>query len=267
MSAMWALRHPPAMAIVPFFAGWSAARGLAMACAAAAGFAAVAPVPPEVAAVVTVAAVHGGLVAVALVWAGMRVTDAAFAIVLLALARELIALHPLGAVGYLGLPVWLASLARRGRLAPLALGAPWPWGPVAVGALAGSALALHLVTCASLTLGYTIRLDAATIAAAVAYDLGANVISAELFFRGAVLHHLWRRWPFALALAVASGAASLRYFFDPFVVTTELRVGAAVYMTMLAVLNGVLCRWSGSLLPGLVAAAIFFTCYRLLASG
>jgi len=80
-------------------------------------------------------------------------------------------------------------------------------------------------------------------------------------------HHLWRRWPFAVALAGASGAASLRYFFDPFVVTTELRVGAAVYMTMLAVLNGALCRWSGSLLPGLVAAAIFFTCYRLLASG
>jgi hypothetical protein len=38
-------------------------------------------------------------------------------------------------------------------------------------------------------------------------------------------------------------------------------------MTMLAVLNGVLCRWSGSLLPGLVAATIFFACYRLLASG
>jgi hypothetical protein len=38
-------------------------------------------------------------------------------------------------------------------------------------------------------------------------------------------------------------------------------------MTMLALLNGALCRWSGSLLPGLVAAAIFFACYRLLTTG
>jgi hypothetical protein len=264
---MWALRHPAAMAVVPFSTGWSQARLLAGACALAVTVAAADVLPPDASAVVAVGAIHGGLVAIALVWTGMRVQEAAFAIVLLALARELVVLHPLGALAYLALPGWLAGLAWSGRLRRLALARPWPWGPVVVAALAGAGLALHLVTCASRTLGYVVRLDLATVLPAVAYDVGANVVSAELFFRGALLHHLWRRWPFAVALAVASLAAALRYCVDPFVATTELRVGAAVYMTMLAVLNGVLCRWSGSLLPGLVAATIFFACYRLLASG
>lgn len=255
------------MAAVPFSAGWSDGRVLAAACAVAVVVAAGGVLPPDASAVVAVAAIHGGLVALALVWAGMRVQDAAFAIVLLALARELVVLNPLGALAYLALPAWLARLALAGRLRRLALGRPWPWGPAAVGALAGGALALHLVTCASRTLGYVVRLELATVLPAIAYDVGANVVSAELFFRGAVLHQLWRRWSFTVALAGASIAATLRYCVDPFVATTELRVGAAVYMTMLAVLNGVLCRWSGSLLPGLVAATIFFACYRLLASG
>jgi membrane protease YdiL (CAAX protease family) len=175
--------------------------------------------------------------------------------------------NALGALAYLAVPVWLAREAIAGRLARLELGAPWPWGPVAIGAASGIALALHPVACASRTLGYVIRFDADAILPAFAYDVGANVVSAELFFRGALLHHLWRRWTFGVALALASLAAAVRYCFDPFVATTELRVGAAVYMTMLAILNGVLCRWSASLLPGLAAAAIFFACYRLLASG
>jgi hypothetical protein len=78
---------------------------------------------------------------------------------------------------------------------------------------------------------------------------------------------LWRRWSFALALATASALATLRYVVDPHVGTIELRVGAAVYMALLAILNGVLYRWSGSLLPGLAAAGVFFACYRLLAIG
>lgn len=263
---MWALRYPAAMAVVPFSRGWVEARVLAAGCALAGAVAATGVLPPDASAVVAVAALHGGLVALALVWAGMRVDEAAFAVVLLALARELVVLHPFGALAYLALPAWLVWLARRGRLGRLGLAGPWPWGPTAVAALAGATLALHLVTCASRTLGYVIRLDAAAVLSAVAYDVGANVVSAELFFRGALLHHLWRRWSFPVALAAASAAAALRYCLDPFVASTELRVGAAVYMTLLAVLNGMLCRWSGSLLPGLVAATIFFTCYRLLAS-
>jgi hypothetical protein len=207
------------------------------------------------------------LIAIALVWAGVPVNQAVFGIVLLALARELVALHPSGALAYLAVPLWIGGFAVRGRLRRLALGPPWPWGAVVVGALSGATLALHLFVCASRTLGYTIRFDPPAFAAALAYDVGANVMSAELFFRGALLHHCWRRWPFPAAVAVTSVAAAARYCLDPFVAATELRVGAAVYMTMLALLNGTLCRWSGSLLPGLAAATIFFACYRLLATG
>jgi hypothetical protein len=264
---MWALHHSAEAAVAPFWAGWADARIIAAACVIGGAIAASGVLPPEPSAVVGVATVHGGLLAVALVWGGVAAAEAAFGIVLLALAREVVTLHPLGALAYLAVPLWIGGLAVRGRLARLALGAPWPWGAVATGALAGAALALHLFVCASRTLGYTVRLDPAGLIAAVAYDVGANVISAELFFRGALLHHGWRRWPFPLALTVASLATAIRYCFDPFVATTELRVGAAVYMTMLAILNGTLCRWSGSLLPGLVAAAIFFACYRLLATG
>lgn len=263
---MWALRHPAATAAVPLSAGWSNGRVIAMVCASGGLIAAVGALPPGASAIAGVAAVHGGLLAIALAWSGVRVAEAAVAIVLLALARSLVALHPLGAVAYLAVPLWLGRLAHAGRLTRLELGRPWPWGPVVIGAMTGVALALHLVACASRTLGYAIRIDPGAVLAAFAYDVGANVVSAELFFRGAVLHHLWRRWTFGLALAGASAAAAARYCLDPFVATTELRVGAAVYMTMLAILNGVLCRWSGSLLPGLVAAAIFFACYRLLAT-
>jgi hypothetical protein len=223
--------------------------------------------PPAPSSVIGVASVHGGLLAVALVWSRVTLAQAVAGIVLLALARTLVVAHPLGALAYVAVPIWIGVLAVRGRLAGLALGPPWPWGGVAVGALGGAALALHLFVCASRTLGYTVRFDAEAFAAAVAYDLGANVISAELFFRGALLHHCWRRWPFPVALGVVSLATAVRYCLDPFVATTELRVGAAVYMTLLALLNGLLCRWSGSLLPGLAAAAIFFACYRLLTSG
>jgi len=264
---MWALRHPGHVVPLPFVAGWSDARALVIGCAAAGTVAAANVLPPDVAAVVGVAAVHGGLLAAALTWGGVTTTGAGIVIALLALARALVALHPLGGLAYLVVPLWLAFLAGAGRLSRLGLGRPWPWDAAAIGALAGAALALHLFTCASRTLGYGIRFDAAAFIPAFGYDLGANILSGELFFRGAVLQHLWRRWSFGVALAVASAAATLRYAIDPFVATPELRIGAAVYMALLAVLNGALYRWSGSLLPGLAAATVFFACYRLLAAG
>jgi hypothetical protein len=264
---MWALRYPVASATVRFSAGWTESRASVIAAIAGATVAFLGLLPPEPSAILGVATVHGGLIAAALAWAGVPAAEAALAFALLAVARAIAAMHPLGAVAYLAVPLWLGVLAHSGRLARLGLGRPWPWGPVAIGALAGVALALHLVTCASRTLGYVMRIDPPAVLGALAYDVGANVVSAELFFRGALLHHLWRRWRFAVALALCTAAAAVRYCLDPFVASTELRVGAAVYMTLLAVVNGTLCRWSGSLLPGLVTAVIFFACYRLLATG
>lgn len=264
---MWALRHPGDAAAVPFFHGWTKTRLVALACAIALVTAAADVLPSTLSAMLGVAALHGGLLAAALVWSGVGVAEATVAIVLLALARTAAAVHPIGALAYLSVPAWLAWLATTGRLRRLGLGAPWPWGAVAIGALAGIALALHLVACASRTLAYGLRIDATVVLPALAYDVGANVLSGELFFRGALLQHLWRRWTFGIALVGAALAAAVRYCADPFVATTELRVGAAVYMTLLALMNGALYRWSGSLLPGLASAGVFFACYRLLASG
>jgi hypothetical protein len=261
---MWALRHPAAAATVPFWEDWRETRLVALLSILALGVGAFSDVPPPLAAAIGVAAVHGGLLAVALVWSGITLREAGVVIVLLGLARVVASVHPMGALAYLLTPCWLARIAVQGRLHLLGLAEPWPWGPVAIGALAGIALAVHLVTCASRTLGYVVRIDAALLLPALAYDVGANVLSAELFFRGAVLQHLWRRWPFGLAVVAAAGAAVVRYCFDPFAATPELRVGAVVYMMLLALLNGGLYRWSGRLLPGLVAATVFFACYRLL---
>ncbi len=201
---MWALRHAAEAAEAPFWTAWSGARAVAGLCAIGGLAAAAEVLPPEPASVLGVASVHGGLLAVALVWSRVPLAEAVCGIVLLALARALVVLHPLGALAYVAVPLWIGLLAIRGRLGGLALRSPWPWGAVAVGALGGAALALHLFVCASRTLGYTVRFEPAVFAAAMAYDLGANVISAELFFRGALLHHCWRRWPFPLALTAAS---------------------------------------------------------------
>ena len=262
---MWALQHSEESGRIPITHGWEHARAVLMLWGAAALIAAVHVVPREVVSIVGVSAIHGGLVFAALRWGGVGLADAAIVVVLLAVARGLVAVHPLGAVAYLAVPLWLGRLAAIGRLSRLGLSSPWPWGAVAIGTLAGSALALHLVTCAARTLGYGLRFEAAAFVQGFGYDVGANVLSAELFFRGALLQHLWRRWHFALALTAATAAATLRYCVDPFVASPELRVGAAVYMALLALVNGVLYRWSGSLMPGLASAAVFFACYRLLA--
>jgi CAAX prenyl protease-like protein len=262
---MWALHHPEEAARVPLTRGWEDARAVLVLWGAAAAIAAMHVVPRDIVSVVGVSAIHGGLAFAALTWGGVSHAQAGGVIVLLALARTLVAIHPLGAVAYLAVPLWLGRLAVTGRLVRLGLAPPWPWGAVAIGILAGSALALHLVTCAARTLGYELRFETTAFLRGFGYDVGANLVSAELFFRGALLQHLWRRWHFALALAVATAAATLRYCVDPFVATPELRVGATVYMALLALLNGGLYRWSGSLLPGLAAAGVFFACYRLLA--
>ena len=102
-------------------------------------------------------------------------------------------------------------------------------------------------------------------ASALAYDVGANVLSAEWLFRGAVFSALWRRggfWPAALA---STALALLRYLIDPALPhAPEARAGAVFYLGLVGLTGCALRAWSGSLLPGYLAGLGFFAAYRLL---
>ena len=61
----------------------------------------------------------------------------------------------------------------------------------------GAFLGVHLLISASLTFGYAVRISSiGPYLAAVAYDVGANALTAEWLFRGAVFSHWWQRWQF-----------------------------------------------------------------------
>lgn len=216
--------------------------------------------------VVGVAAGHGALLAIALAWAGAGARAGLTAVSILAAAATVAALHPAGAAAYASVPLWLAWRARRGALVALGLGSPVPWGAVLGGLAAGAFLGGHLLVSASRTFGVRLRLDSPDLVlAAIAYDLGANVPAAESFFRGALFNRAQRRWPLVAALALSTAACVTRYMLDPLLPkSVELVVGAAFYVTLLSAVNGWLFWRSGSLLPGMAAALVFFAAYRLL---
>ena len=173
-----------------------------------------------------------------------------------------------GALAYLGPPLWVAWLARRGRLAGLGLGAPVSLRSVLTGAGAGAFLSSHLLVSASRTLGVHVRLDhMPEVLAAVGYDVGANVLAAECFFRGALFNRAQRRWSFAAAATVATASYVVRYLVDPLLPKSiELVVGAVFYLALLGAINCWLLWWSESLVPGLLSALVFFAAYRTLGS-
>src|SRR5438128_6088651 len=127
----------------------------------------------------------------------------------------------------------------------------------------------HLLVSASLTLGVHIRpVGGAGVLAALAYDAGANVLAAECLFRGALFNRAQRRWSFATALLLATAAYVARYLVDPLLPkSVEWVVGAVFYLTLLSAGNCWLFWWSGSLVPGVVSALVFFAAYRLLGTG
>jgi hypothetical protein len=133
------------------------------------------------------------------------------------------------------------------------------------GLAAGSFLGLHLLLTASLTFGYRVHASAAAYASALAYDVGANVLSAEWLFRGALFTACWRRssfWPAALA---TTGLAVVRYLLDPALPpAAEARAGAIFYLGLVGLVACALRAWTGSLLPGYLTGLAFFAAYRTL---
>jgi membrane protease YdiL (CAAX protease family) len=219
--------------------------------------------------VVGVTAGHGALLATALAWAGVSSPSRALAVGLLGLASAAAGLIPVGALAYLLPALWVFWLGSHGRLAGLGLGTPVSARGVIAGALVGAGLSGHLLVSASRTLGVQVRVDQASdVLAAIAYDVGANVLTAECFFRGALFNRAQRRWSFAGAATVATAAYVLRYVVDPLLPKNiELVVGAVFYLALLGAINCWLFRWSESLVPGLVSALLFFAAYRTLGAG
>jgi CAAX prenyl protease-like protein len=213
-------------------------------------------------------AAQGSLLACAVAWTVARPARTAdivpAGIALTALAGAVVAaLTPGGAIAYLLAPLWLWR--RRARLRALGLDAAPP-RLILAGIALGAILGVHLMITASLTLGYRIvRPVAVDLVPWLAYDVGANVLAAECFFRGALFARAQRRWSFAAATALCTTACVGRYLVDPLLPRTlEVAAGAAFYVALLSVGNCWLYWRSGSVMPGLAAGIVFFAVYRLL---
>lgn len=226
--------------------------------------------PSEIARPLVVAGFHGGLMAAAFAAAwgegvGWR-RPAGLLAGLLFLASLFAQLTPWGALAYLALPLALWILAGRDRRLQR-VGLAWPgqhawWLGIGVGLFLGA----HLIFSASRTFGYPMRLTPpAPVLAALAYDVGANVLSAELFFRGALFNFWNRRWGFWAAAGLSTGACLIRYLADPALPRAlELELGAVFYLTLLSLTGCGLLSLSGSVLPATAAGLIFFGAYRTL---
>jgi hypothetical protein len=172
-----------------------------------------------------------------------------------------------GPLAYLLVPVALVVEARgRPALRAIGLGPARPSQALA-GLGLGAFLGAHLLVTASRTFGYRLQVAGASpYLAALAYDVGANVLSAEWLVRGAIFSLLWRRGAFWPAATLASGLSLLRYLLDPALPhTVEARVGAVFYLGLVGLIACALRAWSGSLVPGYLTALAFFAAYRLLA--
>ena len=206
-------------------------------------------------------------------WAASDRPDVAMApatrtapLILLAIAALASVLHDAGAAAYLAMPLWLWRVSASGRLLALGLGTPISRAALGAGALIGSALGTHLLVAASMTLGYRPRVMEAAVARGVAYDLGAQVLATECFFRGALFNRAQRRWSFGAAAALSTVACLGRYLIDPRLPgSAEILCGMVFYITLLSLANCWLFWRFGSLVPGMLSALLFFAAYRMIA--
>jgi hypothetical protein len=218
------------------------------------------------------AAAHCGFLAVGwIVAAGERghwqrpIARAAAVLLAASLAAQL---TTWGSLLYLLVP--LVVLGDAARVPPLRdAGVRLPAGlrPLALGLAAGAFLGCHLLLTASLTLGYAIRVDdPMAYVSAATYDVGANALTAEWLFRGALFSRVWRRWDFWPSAALSAALVVGRYLLDPTLPSTiEVTVGTVLYMSLLGVTSCALRASSASLLPGYLATLVFFLAYRMLA--
>lgn len=216
------------------------------------------------------AAVHGGFIALGWIialegrpgWArpAARLAAALFA------AFALSGLGMWGSLAHLITPLLLIREAtRQPALRRVGLVAPERAHALVLGVAAGAFLGSHLLVSASRTLGYAARPDPHVFIAALGYDLGANALSAEWLFRGALFSHWWRRWGFWAAASASTGLGLVRYLLDPWLPrTVEVGAGAVFYLAALGLCASGLRAWSGSLLPGYLASLAFFAAYRML---
>ena len=172
-----------------------------------------------------------------------------------------------GALLYLVPPVILACQGgRHAALRGIGLNVTAGVRSIALGLATGTFLGAHLLISASLTFGYVVRVSSmGSYLAAVAYDVGANAVTAEWLFRGAVFSHWWQRWEFWPAAGLATALAVGRYLADPALPQAiEVRTGAVFYLALLGFTACALRARAGSLLPGYLATVTFFAAYRML---
>lgn len=216
-------------------------------------------------------AAHGGLIGLGWLlatsgapgWSG-PVIRLGVAMTLASLAARLV---PWGALAFALMPLLLLlEVRRRPALRALGLVGCRPRHALA-GLAAGGFLGAHLLITASLTFGHRAHTSSlAAYALALAYDVGANVLSAEWLFRGAVFSWCWRRSSFWPAALVSTALALLRYLADPALPpAAEALAGAVFYLGLVGLVGCALRAWSGSLLPGYLAGLAFFAAYRTLA--
>ena len=183
---------------------------------------------------------------------------------LLVTAGAAAAVHPIASIAYLAVPWCVTRLALAGELRALGLGTPCPRFALALGVLAGAFLGGHVLVSATLTFGYRVRADAGALPL-VLYDVGAQVLATEIFFRGFLFNRAQRRWSFGAAAALTTAASVVRYLADPLLPHgVEIIVGTLFYVGLLGIVTSALLWRFGTLVPGLVASALFFAAYRLV---
>ena len=259
---------PPRPSLRPFaWTALAAALGVGVGAAVEMGSA----LPPGLGHALALGAAHGGLLGLGWLLATGAAPGWAGPVLRLGLVMTLVPivarLVPWGALAFAAMPPLLLIEVHRGPgLRALGL-VGCRLRHALAGLAAGGFLGAHVLITASLTFGHRGHpSNVGDYASALAYDVGANVLSAEWLFRGAVFSWCWRRTSFWPAALVSAALALVRYLLDPALPhAPEARAGAVFYLGLVGLVACALRAWSGSMLPGYLAGLAFFAAYRTVA--